>query len=89
MDSSAETTAYKPDYYRELKNNALGEKFVNLDDNDNFAHYDGLLQAPETTNFVVDFGADGAWAAKDVNAAEVKELLARDVGELRALLYLS
>ncbi|KAI9764008.1 MAG: hypothetical protein M1840_008956 [Geoglossum simile] len=70
---------HKPNYYHELKNDVLEWKFVNLDDNDNYAEYDEFLLAPETSNFVVDFGTEGAWVARDINEGEVKGLLGLDV----------
>jgi hypothetical protein len=79
-------TNHKPSYYYELKNDILESKFVNLDDDNNYGEYYESLLAPETKNFVVDFGSEGAWVARDIEDGEVKELLRHDVGELRVIL---
>ncbi|KAI9779355.1 MAG: hypothetical protein M1839_007463 [Geoglossum umbratile] len=66
---------HKPSYYSTLKNDVLASKFADLDDNGNYAEYSKLVQAPDTRNFVVDFGNDGAWVAMDIDEGEMKGLL--------------
>ena len=81
-------TNHKPKYYHGLGNDVLESKFVNLDNNDIYEEYYQCLLAPETKNFVVDFGSEGAWVARDIGEGEVKGLLGLDVGELRVILKL-
>ncbi|KAH0536418.1 hypothetical protein FGG08_006716 [Glutinoglossum americanum] len=65
----------KPKYYSELRDPTLKSKFIDLDQDSNYADCDKSLRDPDTRNFVVDFGSDGAWVARDVLAAELLRLL--------------
>jgi hypothetical protein len=75
----------RPDYYSELKNPVLESKFVNLDQDDKYVACDRDLRDPETLNFVLDFGNDGAWVAMNVlKEEELVKLLTVQVSAMCA-----
>ena len=69
-----------PPYYSQIQDQNGQTRFRNFDDKATFDEYEAYVESTSSRNFVIDFGAEEAWAAFNVEKCEIDGLLGFEVG---------
>ncbi|KAF2145370.1 uncharacterized protein K452DRAFT_243330 [Aplosporella prunicola CBS 121167] len=64
-----------PDFYHDLQNSDITEKFRDFDDPTNFLNFQRAVADAHSRNFVIDFADDEAWCGFNLGDDEIKALV--------------
>jgi hypothetical protein len=70
-----ETAGQVPEYYADLRDDALLESIRNFDDPSNLSYFAQRVSSHRTRNFFIDFGDKEAWSGFDLEATSYIKLL--------------
>lgn len=73
-----------PPYYSQIQDQNGQVRFRNFDDKAIFDEYAAYVESASSRNFVIDFGAEEAWAALDIGQYEIDRLLQSEVASIHS-----